>query len=93
MYRKVVLIFIQVYLVQYGIITQALVVFVLLIFFLILSMTKKPFQTVVLNQLEIISLAVSMFTIFCGIFYIVNISTTDTTTGTTSNSSGGKAQV
>jgi len=89
MYRKVVLIFIQVYLVQYGVITQALVVFVLLIFFLILSMTKKPFQTVVLNQLEIMSLAVSMFTIFCGIFYIVNISTTDTT----SNSSGGKAQV
>jgi len=43
MYRKIFLIFIQVYLVQYGVITQALVVFVLLIFFLIISMTKKPF--------------------------------------------------
>jgi len=38
MYRKVALIFIQVFLVQYGSITQALVVFLLLIFFVLVSM-------------------------------------------------------
>lgn len=90
MYRKVALIFIQVFLVQYGSITQALMVFLLLIFFLVVGMKKKPFQTQSLNNLEVVSLVVSMATIFCGIFFIVNVSSTNTSTGQTTDSSGGK---
>lgn len=58
MYRKIALIFIQVFLTKYGVVTQvifyficfqALVVFLLLITFMMINMTKKPFQTIVLN--------------------------------------------
>jgi hypothetical protein len=68
-----------------------MVVFVLLIVFTILNLDKSPFQTVVLNQLEILSLLAQMITIYCGIFYITNIETTDSESGTTSTSSGGKS--
>lgn len=43
MFRKIVLILIQSFLVQYGVLLQALVVFVLLILFMILTMTLHPF--------------------------------------------------
>jgi len=72
-YRKVALIFIQVFLVQYGNNTQAVEVFLLLIFLILVSMNKKPFQTEALNNLETVSLVVSMITIFCGIFFIFDI--------------------
>lgn len=49
MFRKIALILIQSFLVQYGVLVQALVVFVLLITFIILNMKAQPFQTVVLN--------------------------------------------
>ena len=54
MFRKIALILIQSFLVQFGVLLQALVVFVLLILFLVLTMTLSPFQTVVLNRLEIL---------------------------------------
>ena len=43
MYRKVFIIFIAVFLGTFGVITQALVVFVLLILFLIVNMKLRPF--------------------------------------------------
>mmetsp|Transcript_34088 Transcript_34088/g.33275 ORF Transcript_34088/g.33275 Transcript_34088/m.33275 type:complete len:116 (+) Transcript_34088:1-348(+) len=70
MYRKIILIFIQVFIQAYGVISQALVVFLLLIVFLILNTKKKPFVNLALNDLETYSLAASMLTIYCGLFYI-----------------------
>lgn len=43
MFRKIVLILIQSFLVQFGVLLQALVVFVLLIVFVVITMTKNPF--------------------------------------------------
>lgn len=56
-------------------------VFLLLIFFLVVGMKKKPYQTQNLNDLEVLSIVVSMLTIFCGIFFIVNVNTTNSSTG------------
>ena len=83
MFRKIALILIQSFLVQFGVLLQALVVFVLLILFLVLTMTLLPFQTVVLNRLEILSLLSSMLTVYCGIFYLVQIPATDIESGVT----------
>jgi len=54
-------------------------------------MTKAPFQTVVLNHLEVISLLASMTTIYCGIFYIVEVSMTDIEEMKTTTNQGSKA--
>jgi hypothetical protein len=43
MYRKILMIVIAVIIKSYGTITQALIVFLMLIFFLVLNMKKKPF--------------------------------------------------
>jgi hypothetical protein len=88
MFRKIALILIQSFLVQYGVLLQALVVFVLLIIFVVLTMTQSPFQTVVLNHLEVMSLMASMITVYCGIFFLVEVSQTDIDTGNTSAVSG-----
>jgi hypothetical protein len=85
MFRKIALILIQSFLVQFGVLLQALVVFVLLILFSVLTMTLSPFQTVILNRLEIISLLASMLTVYCGIFYLVQISTVDLESGVTTS--------
>ena len=46
-----------------------------LIVFLIINNKKKPFASLALNDLETYSLASSMVTIYCGIFYISNADT------------------
>ena len=79
MYRKILIIFISVFLGAYGVITQALVVFVLLILFLMINIKIKPFSLVVLNEMESISLITSMITIYCGLFYISDMPTSYTT--------------
>ena len=75
MYRKILIIFISVFLGTYGVITQALVVFVLLIFFLVINLKIRPFSLVVLNEMESLSLITSMITIYCGLFYISDMPT------------------
>jgi hypothetical protein len=85
MFRKIVVVLIQSFLVQFGVLLQALVVFVLLIVFVIFTMTNHPFQTVVLNQLEVMSLLASMITVYCGIFFIVEVRQTDVETKTSSS--------
>jgi len=70
MYRKIILIFIAVFLVNFGVITQALVVFLLLIGFVMFNVKKKPFSTEPLNNLETMSLVTSMITVYCGLFFI-----------------------
>ena len=44
MYRKVLIIFISVYLTTFGVITQALILFLLLILFTILTVRFRPFE-------------------------------------------------
>lgn len=56
-------------------------------------MTKHPYQTITLNHLETLSLFTSMLTIFCGIFYIINIETTDADSGTSDLPSASKLKL
>lgn len=74
MYRKILLIFIAVFIRSYGITAQALIVFMVLIIFLIFNTKRKPFSTMILNDLETLSLITSMVTIYCGLFFISDIS-------------------
>jgi hypothetical protein len=64
MYRKIAIIFIAVFLSIAGVITQALVVFLVLILFLFLNIKLKPFAFRVLNDMEIMSLMTSMLTVY-----------------------------
>lgn len=70
MYRKIIIIFIAVFVSNFGTITQALFVFLLVIFFLIVNMKLQPFTQVALNDLESMSLVASMVTVYCGIFFM-----------------------
>ena len=47
-----------------------MVVFLVMVFYLILSLLKKPFIKKELNNLETISLIISCMTIYCGLFYL-----------------------
>lgn len=44
MYRKMLIIFISIYVTQFGIITQALILFLILIVFTLITVKKKPFN-------------------------------------------------
>ena len=70
MYRKIACIFIAVFLNRIGIIVQALVLIILLIGFLQVNNTNRPFKTRSLNDIENMSLATQIITIYCGIFFI-----------------------
>ena len=70
MLRKVAMIFIAVFLRSAGTRIQALVVFILLLFFVILTEEKKPYLTRKLNTLEVISLVTSCVTIYSGFFFL-----------------------
>lgn len=74
MYRKIIIIFISVFLSTYGVITQALVVFIMLIVFLTLNIKLRPFMLDSLNELESISIVTQLITIYCGFFFISDIS-------------------
>ena len=56
MYRKIWVIFISVFLKLVGVITQALVIFLVLIIFSILNIKLKPFTFQALNDMEMMSL-------------------------------------
>eukprot|EP00347_Sterkiella_histriomuscorum_P002765 403366887 len=77
MYRKIVLIFISVFVTNDGIITQALLIFILLVGVLVYTLKKKPFQNEKVNNIESISIVACTITIFCGIFFILDIQTVD----------------
>ncbi|CDW79545.1 UNKNOWN [Stylonychia lemnae] len=72
MYRKILIIFTSVFVSNFGIIAQALIIFFALIVFLMINFKKQPFNTQILNDLETLSLITSMITIYCGIFFILN---------------------
>ena len=70
MYRKILIIFISVFLKVFGLITQALIVLILLILFVLLNIKLRPFSLVQLNDMENLSLVTSIVSIYCGIFYL-----------------------
>eukprot|EP00347_Sterkiella_histriomuscorum_P001801 403370625 len=83
MYRKVIIIFIAIFVKAAGVIAQALVVFIVLVMqvlisqifyfsFLMINTSKHPFVKKALNDLENLSLSTSMITIYCGIFFVIN---------------------
>ena len=70
MYRKIMIIFISVFMGRFGTITQALVVFIVLIVFLILNIKLKPFAFEVLNEMEMLSIITSILTVYCGLYFL-----------------------
>lgn len=70
MFRKVAMIFISVFLRSLGTRIQAFTVFLLLLFFVIATVEKKPYLTRKLNNLELISLVTSCTTIYSGFFFL-----------------------
>ncbi|CDW75586.1 UNKNOWN [Stylonychia lemnae] len=73
MYRKMILILVSVFVRSFGVLAQALFVFFLLICFLIITMRNKPYSTLELNNLEIVSIVTSMISIYCGMFFITDL--------------------
>ena len=70
MYRKICVILISVFLRIAGTITQALVIFLVLIVFLILNLKIMPFTFQSLNDMEMLSLITCMLTIYWGLFFL-----------------------
>ena len=70
MYRKILCIFVAVFLRPQGIIVQALVLLIMLGVFLQANNTNRPFKTRQLNDIENMSVATQIITIYCGIFFI-----------------------
>lgn len=73
MYRKIGLIMIAVFVSDFGVVSQALIVFLLLIGFFYLNSKYKPFSTTALNDLELLSLVTSIVTVYCGLFFASEI--------------------
>ena len=70
MFRKIMIIFIAVFIEVFGTITQALVVFLLLIIFLYLNIKIQPYTFCDLNDMETFSIFTSILTVYCGLFYL-----------------------
>ena len=73
MYRIIIVSLISVLLSIYGVITQALVVFLVMITFLIFNIKLLPYAFKSLNDMEMLSILTSMVTIYCGLFFISNM--------------------
>lgn len=70
LYRKIIMIFISVFLVTYSLATQALAVLAVSFGSYIIHIKSQPFIDNDLNEAEKRSLVVSSFTIYCGLYYI-----------------------
>ena len=72
MYRKILMIGISVFMNRIGLIFQALVLLILMVSFLQLNNTLRPFATRDLNDIEDLSMIAGIVTIYCGILFITN---------------------
>ena len=54
-----------------------MLVFLMMVIFLIVNLKKKPFVSLTLNDLETISLLTSAISIYCGVFFITDVSASD----------------
>ena len=70
MLRKIMIIFIAVFLDVSGTITQALVVLLLLVMYLYLNIKIQPYMFRDLNDMETLSIFTSMITIYCGWYFL-----------------------
>ena len=70
MYRKIMCIFVATFLRPYGVIVQALVLLIMLMMFLSANNSARPFNRRQLNDIENMSVATQIITIYCGIFFI-----------------------
>ncbi len=70
MLRKVLVSFISVFLKSYGVVVQALVAELLMVSSILLTIRIKPFDTSILNFIEILSLGTLSLTIYCGIYFL-----------------------
>uniref|UniRef100_A0A7S3JBG8 Uncharacterized protein n=1 Tax=Euplotes harpa TaxID=151035 RepID=A0A7S3JBG8_9SPIT len=70
MYRKVLMIFISVFMNRIGLIVQALVTLIVLVVFIQVNNLKRPFADRALNEIENLSLLTATITIYCGIFFL-----------------------
>ncbi len=77
MFRKVAMIFVAVFLRSLGTRIQAFSVFLLLLFFSVLTVECKPYVSRRLNSLELVSLLVSCVTIYAGFFFLSASTTSD----------------
>jgi hypothetical protein len=70
MYRKILCIFIAIFVKGKGIILQAMAMLVVILFFIQANSERRPFLNRALNDIENLSLITQLITIFCGIFFI-----------------------
>ena len=70
MYRKILCIVIAVLLRNAGVIVQALILLIMLGIFLQANNNNRPFKQRQLNDIENMSVATQIITIYCGIFFI-----------------------
>ena len=70
MIKKIIIIFISAFLKLAGVITQALVLFFILILYLIMNIKLMPFAFQTLNDMEMLSLITCMLTIYWGLFFL-----------------------
>ena len=73
MYRKVALIFVSVFLQALGTRVQAFSVFLLIVFFVVLTSKRQPYRSRQLNDLEQVSLITSGITIYSGFFFLSSL--------------------
>ena len=74
MLKKLVMIFIKVFMATQGKVVQALVCLLFLIIFMASTIAVKPFYHDYLNFLEIFSLIISAATIYLGVYFLLSVS-------------------
>jgi len=70
--RKLILIAVCIFVTNFGVLTQALIALLVLVLFLVLTARKRPFISEPLFDLEALSLATAMITVYCGLFYLAD---------------------
>jgi hypothetical protein len=70
LYRKLIIAFISVFLINISVHIQALTVLLVLLGALVLQAKHEPFTEPQLNELEFRSILTSLVTIYCGLFYL-----------------------
>jgi hypothetical protein len=72
--RKVILICLCDFISNYGVLTQALLLLLVLILFLVMTARKRPQITDALFDLEAMSLGTLMLTVYCALFFLADTS-------------------
>lgn len=78
MYRKVMMVLLATLLSLSGRKVQAMLVFILMVGIIALHNLIRPFMTVSLNNIETLSIIALMLSIYCGIFFVTDVSNNPT---------------